>query len=94
MEASKVEESCGTCRFWKELFSSPGGGESGVCRREPPVLVQQPPHAAMFPQTESDCWCGEYQAGASCSREQDAPLTHQSVAAEVAGGSTVQTLDS
>jgi hypothetical protein len=87
---SKVEESCKTCRFWKDLREEgdPIDWEMGQCRFNPPTISEQfvgkgfvmqdfdderfaggdwpsmdtiIADATVFPITDQDQWCGDYQ---------------------------------
>ena len=59
---------CICCEFWEEFLEAEDGNcACGYCRRFPPVLQPQPEDPNNRdsdylhpPQTESDCWCGEF----------------------------------
>jgi hypothetical protein len=57
------DERCETCRFWHGLSHiGTTGGEVGVCRRYPPVLIQmKPSEEALQPLADDLQWCGEWQ---------------------------------
>lgn len=51
---------CANCRYWDS-----SDGQTGECRRVPPVLIATRNGAAIrtrFPGTPSDAWCGEFDA--------------------------------
>lgn len=58
---------CATCCFWRlDKAADPGAGW-GQCRRQPPAT---PPihddklvHVGIWPHTQQNDWCGEWQAG-------------------------------
>jgi len=60
------EDSCQSCRFWRQGPVDARGPDWGECRRMPPSL---PPieeekllHVGLWPHTAGDDWCGEWQA--------------------------------
>jgi hypothetical protein len=58
-------EGCGSCRFWWREKSRRGGLGWGQCRRMPPALpivrTDKLKLVGIWPETEADDWCGEWQ---------------------------------
>lgn len=67
------EQQCARCRFWEEIRDTLKADDGrkyrgGECRRLPPVvLMGQMPTlevksgwSGVWPETESDDWCGEF----------------------------------
>jgi hypothetical protein len=69
-----MRDRCETCRFWKKPWSEKD--HEGGCRRFPPVATAYQSGGFMggeqrltiWPQTSSQAWCGEYQAGGGATR--------------------------
>ena len=59
-------ESCRACRFWRPGRVDARGPDWGECRRMPPSLPaieeEKLVHVGLWPHTQGDDWCGEWQA--------------------------------
>lgn len=57
-----MTERCENCRFW-EHYRHRMGQFRGMCRRFPPtpIYTKRPPVPMLFPETQKDDWCGEFQ---------------------------------
>ncbi len=98
----KPLESCGSCRFWVPLELDPGGViaahiennslKAGHCHRYPPSPLQTLSHCpGVFPGTDSDDRCGEWQAERSTRSVADSgrmavALSHMPHAMQVLAG--------
>lgn len=65
-----MSESCGNCRFWRLLEDA-----TGECLRRAPqprmkielalgreAMVRPVPYSTIWPETDTNGWCGEWQA--------------------------------
>jgi hypothetical protein len=47
-------KACGLCKFFT------GGGDTGVCNRYPPVVIDPINNRGRFVPVENSWWCGEF----------------------------------
>ena len=55
---------CHTCKFWCRLKPSSSTGYSdqlGECRLNPPTRWDKDRYRSLWPVTQYDGWCGQYQ---------------------------------
>jgi hypothetical protein len=63
-----MEKQCDNCKFWKEVVEVVDNPNMGPCRRRAPMSETTNPLSgaknlnALWPQTKSNDWCGEWEA--------------------------------